>query len=454
MRAGIYLRISEDRTGDRAGVDRQLADCTALCDQRGWTVTRVYEDNDRSAWKKDVRPGYGALLADVAEGLLDVAVAWHSDRLWRSVIDQQLFLSEGRAAGLQLVATCSGDVDPANSDDGFLATVLAAVADKESADKSRRVRRKMDDLAQAGVHKGGGMRAFGHNEARDGLVLEEAELVRSAVASVLAGSAVSTIVIDWNEAGITTATGQRWRHGSLSKLLRQPRIAGLRTHRGEIVGPAAWPAIVDRTTWDRLQVVLDARRVRPTGAPTTRSLLGGILRCGKCTKRMSRGGTHYRCQGRSQGGCGGVTIPAWLADEAILTMVFERTGTPEHLAMVARAQGTDAQLGEALEEIAAGEARLATLDQMFTAGEVADRDYREMRRRIADVLDQHRARVLASSPGPVFAGQTLADGWDGLDLAQQRAAILSMVDAVDVAPVGRGSRRGNDPTRLAPSWLS
>ncbi|ODU06358.1 MAG: hypothetical protein ABS81_04915 [Pseudonocardia sp. SCN 72-86] len=36
----IYLRISEDRTGEEAGVDRQRADCLGLCARLGLSVTR------------------------------------------------------------------------------------------------------------------------------------------------------------------------------------------------------------------------------------------------------------------------------------------------------------------------------------------------------------------------------------------------------------------------------
>src|SRR4051812_12534367 len=43
---GIYVRISDDKAGDAAGVRRQEKDCRELAEQRGWHVVEVFEDND------------------------------------------------------------------------------------------------------------------------------------------------------------------------------------------------------------------------------------------------------------------------------------------------------------------------------------------------------------------------------------------------------------------------
>ncbi|MFP5317020.1 MAG: recombinase family protein, partial [Acidimicrobiia bacterium] len=50
VKAGVYTRISSDPSGERAGVDRQRADCEAHCKARGWEVVEVFCDNDASAY--------------------------------------------------------------------------------------------------------------------------------------------------------------------------------------------------------------------------------------------------------------------------------------------------------------------------------------------------------------------------------------------------------------------
>ena len=55
-RAGIYARISSDREGEQLAIARQLADCEALAERKGWHVAERYVDADISAYSGRVRP--------------------------------------------------------------------------------------------------------------------------------------------------------------------------------------------------------------------------------------------------------------------------------------------------------------------------------------------------------------------------------------------------------------
>lgn len=63
--AGVYARISSDRSGDTLGVQRQIADCLALAERKGWTVAGQYVDDDVSAWSGRARPEYERCLRDL-----------------------------------------------------------------------------------------------------------------------------------------------------------------------------------------------------------------------------------------------------------------------------------------------------------------------------------------------------------------------------------------------------
>ena len=60
------------------------------------------------------------------------------------------------------LATVTGRIDLADPDGQFQARILGAVAKKESDDKSRRIRRKHEELAAAGRVSGGGTRPYGY----------------------------------------------------------------------------------------------------------------------------------------------------------------------------------------------------------------------------------------------------------------------------------------------------
>ncbi|ERG65316.1 hypothetical protein L332_12805 [Agrococcus pavilionensis RW1] len=66
----VYLRISEDRTGEEAGVERQRDDCLSLCARLGLDVAEpdVFLDNDTSAYLDKKRPDFARMLARIKLG--------------------------------------------------------------------------------------------------------------------------------------------------------------------------------------------------------------------------------------------------------------------------------------------------------------------------------------------------------------------------------------------------
>ena len=85
--AVLYARISEDRTGREAGVERQEAECRALAEAQGWVVDTVLIDNDISAFSGKRRPAYDQLLSAIDRGEVEAVVVWHPDRLYRRTAD-------------------------------------------------------------------------------------------------------------------------------------------------------------------------------------------------------------------------------------------------------------------------------------------------------------------------------------------------------------------------------
>ncbi|HEY2297117.1 MAG TPA: recombinase family protein, partial [Jatrophihabitans sp.] len=80
----IYARISDDPTGEQAGVRRQLDDCRSLAEARDWTVVDECTDNDISALNGKTRPGYQRVLQAVRAGEVDYVIVWQTSRLVRN----------------------------------------------------------------------------------------------------------------------------------------------------------------------------------------------------------------------------------------------------------------------------------------------------------------------------------------------------------------------------------
>src|SRR3990170_7520003 len=162
--AAIYARISSDPEGDRLGVTRQVEDCRAMAERRGWPVADTYVDDDVSAYSGKPRPEYRRLLDDMRAGTVDAVVVWHLDRLHRHPKELEEFFEVCDGAGVRSMASVTGDTDLASHDGRFLARILGAVARKESDDKSRRITRKHEEMARSGRLVRNSTRPFGYRD--------------------------------------------------------------------------------------------------------------------------------------------------------------------------------------------------------------------------------------------------------------------------------------------------
>ena len=219
-------------------------------------------DNDLSAWKGGKRPRYLEMLQDITDGHIDAVVVWHQDRLIRRPRELEEFFDVCDAAEVTDLASVSGDVDLGTSDGRFKARILGSVAVKESDDKSRRIRRKMEELARNGHNKGGGTRPFGFEPDRVTIRRDKAKVIRELAKRLLAGETLRSLCVDLNARGIRTSTGGEWRPLPLKRMLRSARISGQREHHGEIVAKAIWPAIIKPEQTVQIRALLDdpARR--------------------------------------------------------------------------------------------------------------------------------------------------------------------------------------------------
>jgi DNA invertase Pin-like site-specific DNA recombinase len=465
-RAVIYVRISRDRAdGDGRrrglGVKRQREDCERLAAARGWDVVAVLTDNDVSAYSGKRRPGYERLLAMIETGDVDAVVAWHPDRLHRSPRELEGFIDAVEAHRVTVATVQAGDVDLESASGRMVARVVGAMARHESEQKGERLRRQREQAARSGRYQGG-RRPFGYE--RDGVTVreDEAALVREAIERVLAGESLRGIAIDWNDQGLRSPSGAEWGVTTLRSMLTGPRLAGLRVHRGEVVGEAAWEPILSRDDHERVGAVLGNPRLHRRGRPPV-ALLSGILRCGKCGARMHSkveyrsGRRRYVCPTGpdGSGGCGRVIISATQTEEIVAETVITALETPAIDRTLARGPRTKKR-DDPTAEVAAVDARLAELADLFAAGDVTKAEWMRARaglderrekalRRVHDeTTDAGVARVRARA-------RTLRKEWPNLSTDEQRAVITTVIESI---PIGPAQRTGKfDADRIGdPVW--
>lgn len=472
VRAAVYCRISSDKEKSEGltalGVKRQEADCRKLCADRGWTVVEpAYVDNNISAADpRKRRPAYQQLLADITAGRVDAVVVWAEDRLHRRPAELEGFVTTCEAAGMKTLASVSGDVDLNDPDALMLLRFKAAMAAREVEKTRQRLLRKQQELAEAGRPTGGGKRAFGWE--RDGMTIRDSEatLIREAAGVILAGGTLRSIAADWNARRIPTVTGSPWTPNSVKATLRSPRNTGLRQYRGEVVGEAVWPAIIDRDSWQHLQVLFSApgRHIR---TPHRNYPLRGVMRCSSCGRHLSsvirkkpipgepdRQRRFYGCR-TDTGGCGKVSVTAELAEQVVYDTVLGLVDNPKLRQAVRTGHQAEADEVRALVlDNARDEKRLADLEDAFAAGDISRAGLQRNAKKLRAQVDERNSRIATLQGGSAvdrYRGR-LREQWSELSTEDQRAVMLSVVDAVDVLPASKTGFNRFDRSRLVFRW--
>lgn len=446
-RAAIYVRISNDKAGAGLGVQRQEADCRAVAARLGWAVAEVIDDNDLSAYdRRKGRPGYKRLLAGLRSGEFTAVIAWHADRLHRRTAELEQFLDLIESTGAKVATVQGGDLDLSSPDGRMTAKLLATIAQREIEHGRERMIRAKAQAAASGQWRGG-RRPYGYED--DGVTIreDEAATIRYAATQVLAGRSMRALTAEVNAAGARTTTGKPFTGTTLRVVLLRARNAALIEHKGEVIGAAAWPPILDEDTWRAVVGILtDPARITNTGDGSP-NLLTGVATCGvcglACQAGKSRDLTVYRCpqDGRH------VARSRNLTDELVREVIVELLRRPEALRRaLSPADGVD--LDGTRAEVAALTARLDQLGLDYADGMLTAAQVRTATERLQSRLDDARDRLataaastgfedLAAAPDP---GQMFLDA----PVDRQRAIVRALADVV-ILPSPRGRPAGWKP---------
>ena len=290
-RVGIYARLSAPQSGraedeNSDSIDNQISDLRALAESQGYIVHDEYVDDGISGYSGKIRPAFQRLLADIADGRVQLVLARHADRLERNESEGTVLRVASIKAGVRWQYSSGQVVEPATAEGGLIARVLSAIAEFESQVKSERLRQHYQGQRLKGLMPAQ-RDCMGY--AGFEIIPDEAQLVAAAFESFAKpDGTVRAIVKKWNENKIPTKRGaaQGWSNAHVVGILRRPRYAGLVADRdGSIIEglTGQWERIVEPDLWRDVQAKLDnpERKTNAKGR-TPLSLAAGIATCGVC----------------------------------------------------------------------------------------------------------------------------------------------------------------------------
>lgn len=328
MRAAIYQRISQDRSGEGLGVARQEELNRAWAASRGWEVVVSFTDNDVSAFNDAKRPQFEALQQAIRDREVEAVVVYALDRLARRTRTLLSFvdLLEAHDAKLGVV---NSDIDYSTTQGRLMLTLAAGIAENEVRTKGDRQRAANAQHREMGkVYSRS--RTFGWSDReRQHLDPVESEMIRSAADAMLAGATLAEVTKAWNDAGVFSDRAKQngspfWRPGSVRDVLTRPANAGLQTFEGEVIGTGDWAPIFDITTHERLVALFSRTKVTRSASANREYLLSGILRCGKCGRHTMVGGGLRRRKPQYQCSECRLLVLTEIADAEVMAYAQER----------------------------------------------------------------------------------------------------------------------------------
>jgi DNA invertase Pin-like site-specific DNA recombinase len=455
LRTALYLRISEDRR-DGAGVERHEKECRELAKRLGWEVVEVFTDNDISAssFSRKTRTDYQRMVEAIKAGHINGVIAWDSDRMFRQPSEHEPYMKLCQQYGVQNAAVRVGDIDYETPIGRFNARMHINMAAYESEHKADRIRSAHRQIAENGGWHGG-IRPFGYEG--DGMTIreEEADEIRRVAEAVIAGQSLRSLALEMNERGFRTVKGSRWGSTYIRKMLLGPRLAGLRVHKGKILGSAAWKPVLERETWEAVKAILEDPS-RCTGGsgrrgPIPTTLGTGLYVCGVCGEprlRLGRSNARrpvYKCGNVETSSQGHVTRVADKLDtyvEGALLGRLSRPGVVEAIASVV--DNDDEDLSALRSEKATIRPRLNGYAARCLADEIDDEQLAILSKGLLQRESEITAILTAAqmqSPLDVLIGvENIERAWDELLTMGQKRAILAEVFTVTVLPTKGGGR--------------
>jgi site-specific DNA recombinase len=243
-------------------------------------------------------------------------------------------------------------------------------------------------------------------------------------------------------------TPQWTKSAQIISIVTNPAYIGRRIHKGQDVGEAIWPKIVDEEKFYAVQMILSdpSRRVDHSNIRT--HLLSGLASCsitrcaGVARSGMNTSGAFrvYRCDPHRHFQVPSDAVEKYVVAQLVLR--FARHDAPELFALDG---GDDTEVRRLTADIASWEADLAEAERSVAAKRLTVARLSNLEALINPQIETARKKLARLRVDPLLGALIKPDAeavygeWGRLSLSQQRAVIRSELKIV-FSPMGRGRR--------------
>lgn len=429
IKAIVYVRVSKAR-GDQQSLTNQERECVAFAESRGWDIVKVFIENGKSAYKRNVkRPMFDQAMTMVERGQASVFLVWKLDRFYRSGSEFNKAWSRIDAAGGQFYSVMEPWIDTSTAMGRSQLSGIAYQAEIESENRAQRAI-SWDRSRTANGGTPGGKRPYGYSRNSRGELTPdpmEADLLKTAVRRLVnEGATIKGLVRDLKPETTITRDGEiriipMTPRGLRFVLMSPTTYAMRRLPNGSLVnGNDNWKPAVDRSYYGDVMAILNdpARKTATTNRNVHK--LSGILTC-TCGKGVGirrwkanptarqpyvQDGHRYTCQ------CGN-SINASAADDVVMSRMWEIVTPAQWRDWKSAGTGWDQSV---IDEIRARREKALMAN---VTGKISDSAYDEIDAECA------RQEAIATGDEPLDLPDVddVREAWESLDVNDQRRVI-------------------------------
>ena len=308
----IYCRVSTDEQAEFGySIDEQKRLLEEWCKANDYIIYKCYSDRGISGKNIKDRPALKELLSDAKAGKFDMVISWKINRVSRKLEDVLKIVNLLEKNNI----TFKSYSEPFETDTPagrMQFQMMALIGEFERGTIAQNVKMGMIAKAKTGNWCGG--RVLGYDlvpnnspeEEKKGknkleINEKEAEIVRFIFNEYRKGKGYKAITNKMNKLGYKTKKGNNFSVGSIRDILTNPVYIGeirynVRQNwsekRRRNINPnpirvkGKHEAIIDRELWDKVQLILESKKGKPSRIYDGEYPLTGILRCPKCGAGM------------------------------------------------------------------------------------------------------------------------------------------------------------------------
>lgn len=259
MTVGIYIRVStEEQANEGYSISAQKERLKAFCVAQNWQEHKLYVDEGISGRSTD-RPQLKKLMKDIEAGHIKILLVYRLDRLTRSVRDLHNildFLDKNNC----VFRSATEIYDTATAMGRMFITIVAAIAEWESANLGERVR--MGQIEKARQGKWASQPPYGFRKDENHKLqinTEEIEGVKLMIQKVREGFSFRQLALYMDSTDFKPKRGYKWHIRTLLDLLHNPVLYGAMRWRDEIY-EGTHEGIMTKKEFDKLQKIITSRQ--------------------------------------------------------------------------------------------------------------------------------------------------------------------------------------------------